>query len=287
MGGYPWLEVVLFQILRVLVFYPTRHRLYRVAVLAAMFYTAARIYLTPEVTNPMMVTYLVGASTAFFLMFTTYLLCSEGSFPDHWRRARDGVLGESGAGGLDDSPSNFPLGKKLWWMLDIAYSPRMIGWLQEPRNLPSTPSPSRKTFLRETSLKLITNIVLIDLAISASSRGPAFDSHLSRDSTFRLLAAAPILRHAPYVLAFGVMTAVCLSAAHNFVALIFVGLGHCPTLWPDVWGNWGDAYTVRKLWGYVHSGTLRFPDPFTYTYVRRTWHQQMRPVRRIVPLMPF
>ena len=262
MGRYPWPEFLLFQILRIVIFYPTRHRLYRAVVLAAMFYTAAQIYLTPEVTNPLLVTYLVGASTMFYLIFTTHLLCSEGSFPDHWRRVRDRVLGESGAGGLGNSPSNFPLGKKLWWMLDVAHSPRMIGWLQEPQNLPQHPPSSRKTFLRETFLKLIVNIVLIDLSISASSRGPAFNSYLPRDSIRgpgTVLAPVPILRHAPYVLAFGVMTAVCLSATHNIAALLYVGLGHCPSLWPDIWGNWGDACTVRKLWGYVFSGMLCFP----------------------------
>lgn len=256
MGRYPWAEVFIFQILRVVVFYPTRHNLYRVVVLAATIYLAAQIYLTPEVTDPIIVTYLVGVTTALHLTSALYLLCTEGPFPDHWRRVRDGVLAEPGAGGLDKSPSNFPFKKKVWWMLDVAHSPRMIGWVQEPRDcLPPPPPPSRRTFLQETSLKFMVNVVTIDLSASAASRSPTFDSrppHVSTHSLKSVLAAAPLLRHVPYVLAFGVMTAACLNAAHNVAALIFVGIGHSsPTLWPDVWGHWGDAYTVRKLWGYV------------------------------------
>lgn len=256
MGRYPWTEVLLFHILRIAVSYPTRHHLYRVVLLAAMILVSVQIFSTPEVTDSITATYLIGVTTAFSLVFTLYLLCAEGPFPDHWKRVRDGVFGEPGAGGLDNSPSKFTFTKKLWWMLDITHSARMIGWVQEPRNcLPPSPPPSRKTFLRETLLKLAVNYVLIDLSTSACARSPAFDSRLPKDSVpyFKtVLAAAPILHHAPYVLAFGVMTAACLSATHNVVALALVGFGHSsPTLWPDVWGSWGDAYTVRKLWGCV------------------------------------
>lgn len=267
MGRYPWAEILLFQVLRILIFYPTRRHVYRVFVLAAIIYIASQILQTPEVVTPIMVTYIGGLTTVFYLTFTVYLLCAEGSFPDHWRRVRDGVLAEPGAGGLDHSPSNFPFTKKIWWMFDVAHSPRMVGWLQEPRNLPPAPPPSRRTFLWETFLKLIVNVVVTDLTISASARSPAFDSHLPRDTTRCLkviLTTAPLLRHVPYVLSFGIMTAASLSAAHNIVALMFVGFGHSsPTLWPDVWGCWGDAYTVRRLWGYVRSGTFAFPRPLT------------------------
>jgi hypothetical protein len=262
MGRYPWAEIFLFQLLRVLVFYPTRHHAYRVIVFSAMIYIATQIYLTPEVVHPIMVTYLGGVMTTFHLTFTLYLLCAEGSFPDKFRRVRDGILAEPGA----NPPSNFTLTKKIGWMLDVAHSPRMVGWLQEPRNLPPPPPPSRTTFLRETFLKLIVNVATVDLSASASSRSPAFDSQLPRDFTHPLKAvfvAAPLLRHAPYVLSFGILTAASLGAAHNACALIFVGLGHSsPTLWPDVWGDWRDAYTVRKLWGYVCSS-----DPFASTVV--------------------
>ncbi|KAF9780787.1 membrane bound O-acyl transferase family-domain-containing protein [Thelephora terrestris] len=266
MGRYLWAEFLLFEALRLLILYPTRHHGHRIVAFAAMICVAAQIFLTPHGASPDQITstYLVGVMTAFRLTFTTYLLFAEGFFPNHWRRVRDGVLAEPDAAGLDNTPSSFPRSKKLWWMLDIAHSTRMIGWVQEPRNcLPAHPPPSRREFLRETTLKFIVNFAIADLSGAVSARCPTFDSRFPHNSTYALknaLAAFPILHHAPYALAFGVMTGASLNAVHNIIALAFVGIGNSsPTLWPDMYGRWGDAYTVRKLWG-------------------RTWHQHMRPM---------
>ena len=70
MARYPWPEILLFQALRVVVLYPTRHHLYQLVVLAAMVYIAAQIYRTTEVTHPLIATYLVGTVTAFYLTST-------------------------------------------------------------------------------------------------------------------------------------------------------------------------------------------------------------------------
>ena len=256
MGEYPWKKVLLFEALHIAVFYPTRGRVYRVVVLAAKIYTAAQIYLTAEVTEPVTVTYLVGTSIATYFTFTAYLLCAEGAFPDHWRRVRDKVRVGDDQGGLDNPPSNFPLRKKLWWMLDIAHSPRMVGWVQEPQDhLPPHPPPSRRTFLWKTLLKFAINAFLVsDLVTLVLGQTPAFDSRLHdpADGPETYLAAVPFLRRVPYILAYGVRAATFISIANNLAALVCVGLGRSsPTLWPDMWGRWRDAYTVRRLWGYV------------------------------------
>ena len=140
-------------------------------------------------------------------------------------------------------------------MVDIAYSVRMIGWIQEPRKgIPPHPPISRRIFLRKTVLKLITNTVTGDFATSVLALSPAFDRrvHGATDGPETYLAAVPFLRRAPYVLAFGMMTGAMTGVFHNIMALVCVGFCHSsPTLWPDIWGRWGDAYTVRKLWGCV------------------------------------
>ena len=255
MGQYPWTEVLLFEVLHIIVFYPTRQHAYRVVVLAAMIYVAARIYLTQEVTDPLSVTYTVGGMIPFHFAFTAYLLLAEGSFPDHWRRVRDEVGTKADTGGLDTLPSNFPLTKKLWWMIDIAYSIRMVGWVQEPRScLPPHPPPSRSTFLRKTFLKFIINGLIIDFTSCVFAFSPAFDSRLHdpTDGPETYLAAVPLLHRVPYILAHGLMVTAGISAIHNIVALVCVGLGcSSPTLWPDISGRWEDAYTVRRFWGYV------------------------------------
>lgn len=255
MGRYPWTEVLLFEVLHIIVLYPTRQHVYRAVVLSAMIYVAARIYSTPEVTDPLTVTYTVGSTVAFHFVFTAYLLFAEGPFPDHWRRVRDGVHTSVSPDGSDTLPSNFPLTKKLWWMIDIAYSIRMIGWAPEPRNhLPPPPPPSRHKFLRKTFLKFVINCIIADFTSSVFAFSPAFDSRLHdpTDGPETYLAAVPLLRRIPYILAYGLLQTAAMSAIHNVMALVCVGFCHSsPTLWPDIAGRWEDAYTVGRLWGYV------------------------------------
>jgi len=185
-------------------------------------------------------------------MFIMYLLLAERSFPDHWRRVRD----ETDSSGLDKLPSNFPLAKKPWWMLDIAWGTRMIGWVQGPRNLvPSHPPPSRQTFLQKTFLKLVVNTVLADISTSAIALSSPFNHRLHdpTDGPETYLAAVPLLHRVPYIAVWAIGMATRISVRHNVIALVCVGLGNSsPTLWPDICGGWGDAYTVRRLWGYVH-----------------------------------
>jgi hypothetical protein len=250
------MEVLLLQVLHVIVFYPTRHRLYRIVVLAATFYVAAQIFQTTEVTDPIRMTYIVGTGIGYHFVFTTYLLCAEGTFPDHWRRVRDEVRAGANPGDSDNLPSNFPLTKKLWWMVDITYSIRMVGWIQEPRDhLPPHPPPSRPMFLWKTLVRAVVGAFLVsDLISLVIGQTPAFDSRLHdpTDGPETYLAAIPFLRRVPYILAYGFRTEAALCTPHRFVALVCVGLGlSSPTLWPDMWGRWGEAYTVRKLWGYV------------------------------------
>ena len=253
MGRYPWAEFLLFEVLRVIVLYPTRRHAYRAVILVSMVCVALPIYLTKEVTDKTGAVIVVGGVIGFYFMFTAYLLFSEGSFPDHWRRVRDEVHEKADTDRPENLPSNFPLTKKFWWMVDLAYSFRMIGWIQEPKGcIPPHPPPSRRTFLWKTSLKLIKNAVIADLLLSVFPGDPAFDSrvHDPADGPETYLAAVPLLRRVPYILAWGFSVGASMSCLDHAVALAFVGLcGSSPTLWPDVWGRWRDAYTVRKLWG--------------------------------------
>ena len=255
MGRYPWAKFILFEILHIAALYPTHHNAYRVVILAAMVYVAAQIYSMPKATDQVAIATVVGCTVAGHFIFITNLFFAEGSFPDHWRRVRDEVHAKADAGGADTLPSNFPLTKKTWWMLDLAYSPRMVGWVQEPRNgIPPHPPPSRRTFLWKSFLKLIKNVIISDFAQSVLALSPAFDNrvHDPIDGPETYLAAVPLLRRVPYVLSHIIRLRTSMSAVNNAIALVCVGLcNSSPTLWPDVWGRWRDAYTVRKLWGYA------------------------------------
>ena len=255
MGRYPWAEALLFEVLHIIFFYPTHRHAYRIVVLVAMICIAIPIYLTPEVTDKIGLVFTVGCTIALHFLFMAYLLFAEGSFPNHWRRVRDEVEvhAKADAGGLDKLPANFPFAKKLWWTVDLAYSVRMVGWVQEPQGcIPPHPPPSRLTFLWKTLFKLIRNAMIADFTVSMFSLDPAFDSraHDPADGPETYLSAVPLLRRAPYILLWGIGAGASIGMMHNVMALVCVGLGlSSPTLWPDIWGRWTDAYTVRKLWG--------------------------------------
>jgi len=262
MGRYPWAEILILQVLHVISLYPTRRHAYRIVVLLVMVYFAVKVYLTPEVTDQVRLIHVAGCTIASHFIFRAHLLFSEGSFPDHWRRVRDEVDAGVGPGGLDKLPSNFPLTKKLWWMVDIAYNARMIGWVQEPRNcMPPHPPPSRRTFLWKTFSKFVMNAITADLMTSAFTLNPAFDHrvHDPSDGPETYLAAVPLLRRVPYILAWSIAAGASIGAFHNAMGLICVGLGNSSsTLWPDIWGRWRDGYTVRKFWGYVRRRSFHF-----------------------------
>jgi len=155
MGQYPLAEYLLFEVLYFVSFYPTQQRTYRIAVLATMICLTTQIYLTQEVMDMVWLQYRVGFMVATRLMFIAYILFAEGSFPNHWRRVRDEVHAESDTGDLDKMPSDFPLTKKLWWMADIAYGMRMIGWVQEPRNcMPPHPTTFAPNLPQEDLLEI-------------------------------------------------------------------------------------------------------------------------------------
>ena len=253
MRGYLWAELLLFKVLRIVFFYPTHQHAHRVVILAAMIRVAWSIYLTLATTDSITMKFFVGNMMTGDLGVMLYLLFAEGPFPDHWRRVRDEVHAAADEDGLKKLPSNFCLTKKLWWMVDISHNLRMIGWVQEPRGyLPPHPPPSRRTFLRKTLFKLIVNIFAADVAISVLALSPAFDNrvHDPTDGPETYLTAVPFLHRVPYILSSGVRAAASAGVIHNFTSLMFVGLGYSsPTLWPDIWGRWRDAYTLRKFWG--------------------------------------
>ena len=262
MGRYPWTEVFLLEVFRVLVFYPTRHNVYRIVVLVGMIYLAVQIYRTPEVTDPISLTYTVGGLIPFYFAHTAHLLWGEGTFPDHWRRVRDEVHTKADASGLENLPSNFPFKKKLWWMLDIAYGIRMVGWIKESRGTPPPlPQPSRRSFLWKAFSKLIFNTILVDLTTLLFAGSPAWDSrvHDPTDGPETYLAAVPLLHRSPYILAFAIRVMGGFSAIYNIMALVCVGIFRSsPALWPDIEGSWEDSYTLRKFWGCVYQVSSHF-----------------------------
>ena len=98
------------------------------------------------------------------------------------------------------------------------------------------------------------NVIILDLTNSVFALSPAFDHrvHDLTDGPETYLTAVPLLRRVPYVLSYGIKIAAVVGVIHNTMGLLCVGLGYSsPTLWPDIWGRWRDAFTLRQLWGCV------------------------------------
>ena len=85
-----------------------------------------------------------------------------------------------------------------------------------------------------------------------------------------------------------VMTYAILKMYYVLASIIAVGLGiSVPEDWPDMFGNWSDAYTLRRLWGYV-SRILLYPHMRLLTTLSsRTWHQNLRRVRLLSSVSPL
>ena len=132
----------------------------------------------------------------------------------------------------------------------------MIGWVQEPRDrlLPPLP-PLRRKFLRKAFLKLMVSTACQELLTLVLAQNPVSDPrmHNPTDGPETYLAALPLLHRVPYVLTIALLIATPFNIMYNIEALVCVGPGFTsPTLWPDLWGRWTDAYTLRKFLGYVY-----------------------------------
>ena len=105
----------------------------------------------------------------------------------------------------------------------------------------------------------MVSFVLSDLGIRVLAQSQAFDSrvHDPSNGPETYLAAVPFLRRAIYIWTHSNSISSGTAILQNGFALVCVGLGgSSPTLWPEVWGWWGDACTVRRFWGYVCRSTF-------------------------------
>ncbi|KAK0463766.1 membrane bound O-acyl transferase family-domain-containing protein, partial [Desarmillaria tabescens] len=126
-----------------------------------------------------------------------------------------------------DDPRTRPLLKRVYWAGCIIHSPRGIGWNYQTPHDPDRPTMKRGSFIISRVLQRVNYISRIFIPL------PKIVAWMST----------------PYA---GV------RIQYYFISAISVALGLSTAAdWPDPYGRWSDAYTVRKFWG-------------------RTWHQMMR-----------
>ncbi|KAG2340943.1 hypothetical protein BDR05DRAFT_888905 [Suillus weaverae] len=142
-----------------------------------------------------------------------------------------------------------------WWkrILHVAHvmqSPRGVGWNYQVNNVPAAPRQPRYLFILTSFLRAAYHAVLFEVARLYVWYNPACSSATVGTRSYGVRCADAI--------AFIGLTYWGLNAGYFAMAAGSVALGLCePRMWPDLFGSWHDAYTVRRAWGRIWHQTLR------------------------------
>ncbi|KAH7882352.1 membrane bound O-acyl transferase family-domain-containing protein [Phlebopus sp. FC_14] len=144
-----------------------------------------------------------------------------------------------------------PFFQRYFWVICMCHSPRGIGWSFRVNNIPRASTFSRASFATYTMLRAIFQYTLFEAAYLYMSYNPVFTTSAS-------ITSQGFLRQSLSIAAFVGQTYAVANFLYFFLASVSVAMGlYEPRLWPDIFGRWRDAYTIRRFWG-------------------RTWHQLLR-----------
>ncbi|KAI6111862.1 hypothetical protein EDD16DRAFT_1606446, partial [Pisolithus croceorrhizus] len=147
-----------------------------------------------------------------------------------------------------------PFIQRYFWLFKMTNSPRGIGWSfkAESSLIPVDPRHrTRASFIASRLQWLFSHYLLLEAATLYTRCNPVFLSEASVTSQGYVLqclnvAAIPCQLYA------------LLTCVHCTLAVLAVGANlDEPQAWPQPFGHWKNAYTVRKFWG-------------------KTWHQMSR-----------
>lgn len=150
--------------------------------------------------------------------------------------------------------SQLPFMQRYFWLFKMTNSPRGIGWSfkAESSLIPVDPRHrTRASFIASRLRWLFSHYLLLEAATLYTRCNPVFLSKASVASQGYILqclnvAAIPCQLYA------------VLTCIHCTLAVLAVGANlDEPQTWPQPFGHWKNAYTVRKFWG-------------------KTWHQMSR-----------
>ncbi|KAF8909522.1 hypothetical protein CPB85DRAFT_1253557 [Mucidula mucida] len=139
-----------------------------------------------------------------------------------------------------------PFSSRLKWGLRLLSSMRGVGWNFEPKIFRprAARGTSRMSFLAKHVGAFFLWLVARDIATLYIGQSPAFTKEGIP------LTDRPWYWRLPDTF-FNVMAIECgVVLVHSLVCLVSVALHLSrPEDWTHSFGNWGDAYTIRRLWG--------------------------------------
>lgn len=155
--------------------------------------------------------------------------------------------------------------KQLAWAFWMPYNYRRVRTPWKIRGLPSFDSrdpsyvPSRKSFLLLCAGKVVVCGMLIRLFTLDTGYPGLWDLlAILWDQRPDVPLAQRVLVHVSFMIPFAVLIRAVIVGVFSFMALVCVGLGVSePALWPPISGSLVDAWSIRRLWGYV--SYLPFP----------------------------
>ncbi|KAJ3747092.1 hypothetical protein DFH05DRAFT_1521426 [Lentinula detonsa] len=166
-----------------------------------------------------------------------------------------------------DEPRKRSFWRRALWTWCIVHSPRGIGWNYQVLSVPPRPLPCSKwAFIRSRILQVVKFYILMDIAQSyirlntLFTNPPPNASITSQGWLLQMISGAAWMT-TPYA---GMSMQYCLFAVAS------VGLGFSnPEDWPDTYGTWKHAYTVRNFWGKMgkvwrHGTMPAMPAPCMY-----------------------
>ena len=110
------------------------------------------------------------------------------------------------------------------------------------KNIPPLPQQSRRSFILRSTLRAVKFKILFDVGQLYVWYNPAYSPAVIGTQSY----AVQFINAAAFIgVSYWSLNAPYYAAAAGSVA---IGLHH-PRMWPDLFGAWRDAYTVRRFWG--------------------------------------
>ncbi|KAA1477250.1 hypothetical protein DENSPDRAFT_844450 [Dentipellis sp. KUC8613] len=154
------------------------------------------------------------------------------------------------------SARELPLLKRIYWTAGYCFGPRSVGWSDQVANVPARPHISRWAFVRSHLLRIAWCLILVDIAQTYQHTHPDL-FHRPTEALVSVGADGYIMRCVNVLSTMSTVYAM-INVHYSVCAIAAVGLGLSgPADWPNAFGRWADANTVRKFWG-------------------KTWHQMLR-----------
>ncbi|OCH84033.1 hypothetical protein OBBRIDRAFT_786684 [Obba rivulosa] len=145
--------------------------------------------------------------------------------------------------------------KRIYSGLCLLHTPRGVGWNCQVANIPSPRDEPRWTFVFTQVKHVVRILLLLDLARSFMYFSPVFSL---TGVEARSIASQGYLMCIVNYIAWGTLTYTSMALPYHLLSAGHVALGLSgSTDWPDMFGSWSDAYTVRRFWGRTWQQTMR------------------------------